>query len=437
MENKLLKFNPDEKDEVQLNVNSPLDPKLTDSTQTENKANLDIPENSWGQLDEFFAYMDKAKLAIVNPGDIPSSMKLGNYQSSEDVKGPEEFENAWNELIAENPEYAEFRDILTRISKKESNHQSIQNKAGAPAYGYFQLWETNLGGHSPEEVMSDPKLQIKLAIGLLKQNLRTFNDKDFSKAEELGYSVASMIGGSWLGGVGGVRAFLHENKNRTDSHWYGDKNKGASVGGYMDFFNQRFKQGGALPIGNKVKIKDKIFNLSIVEEDSEKAIGLSEKDSLPNDGGMLFIIKDDEKDDEGLVWFTMEDTKFPLDIIFIDKNLEVLQVSKGKPLDDTPIYGKGDYVLEVNEDSGITVGDFLEFETEKELNSKMLVLDSDGNVQMALEGGERVVSRRETKIIINQAKKAEAMKNDASYRTLGKYIFKVLERQDNNEPEYV
>lgn len=203
----------------------------------------------------------------------------------------------------------------------------------------------------------------------------------------------------------------------------------------MDEFN--FKLGGTLPVGNKVKINDKEYSLKIAENDLDKAIGLSKKDSLPNDEGMLFIINEDEKDEKGLVWFTMEDTKFPLDIIFINEDLEVVQVSKGEPLDKSPIYGKADYVLEVNTDSKIKVGDTLKFNTDKELSNKMLVLDSEGDVQMALDGGERIVSRRETKIIINKVYKADALKNDSSYQSLGKYIFKVLERQNNNEPEYV
>jgi hypothetical protein len=56
---------------------------------------------------------------------------------------------------------------------------------------------------------------------------------------------------------------------------------------------------------------------------------------------------------------------------------------------------------------------------------------------MNLKGGERIVSRRETKILIKKAKKAEASKTDGAYRALGRYIFKVLKRQDSREPEYV
>jgi len=45
---------------------------------------------------------------------------------------------------------------------------------------------------------------------------------------------------------------------------------------------------------------------------------------------------------------------------------------------------------------------------------------------MNLESGERIVSRRETKVIIKKALKANSSKEDKDYKALGKYIFKVL-----------
>jgi hypothetical protein len=45
---------------------------------------------------------------------------------------------------------------------------------------------------------------------------------------------------------------------------------------------------------------------------------------------------------------------------------------------------------------------------------------------MHLEGGERIVSRRETVILIKKALKAANSKEDKDYKALGKYIFKVL-----------
>ncbi|MCI7205621.1 MAG: hypothetical protein MSA15_06445 [Clostridium sp.] len=50
------------------------------------------------------------------------------------------------------------------------------------------------------------------------------------------------------------------------------------------------------------------------------------------------------------------------------------------------------------------VGDKLEFEDED--SPVMKVLAPDGSTQMELWGGERIVSRRETKILIKKAIKA-------------------------------
>jgi bifunctional DNA-binding transcriptional regulator/antitoxin component of YhaV-PrlF toxin-antitoxin module len=62
------------------------------------------------------------------------------------------------------------------------------------------------------------------------------------------------------------------------------------------------------------------------------------------------------------------------------------------------------YVVELNQNSGIKVGDSLEFEDDD--NIVMKVLAPDGSTQMGLQGGERIVSRKETKVLIRKAKKA-------------------------------
>jgi len=96
------------------------------------------------------------------------------------------------------------------------------------------------------------------------------------------------------------------------------------------------------------------------------------------------------------------------------------------------------YVLELNKDSGVKEGDELEFKPDNKLKSdKMHVLDKNGESQMELEGGERIVSRKQTKILIKKAKKAASLNTDESYKSLGKYMFKVLVGQENQEPEYV
>nr|DAX09046.1 MAG TPA: hypothetical protein [Bacteriophage sp.] len=59
---------------------------------------------------------------------------------------------------------------------------------------------------------------------------------------------------------------------------------------------------------------------------------------------------------------------------------------------------------------------------------------------MNLQGGERIVSRRETRILIKKAKKAYENKDkdyDRYCKALGKYMFKVIRGQDERPPEYV
>jgi hypothetical protein len=55
-------------------------------------------------------------------------------------KGLEAFNKAFDEVIAEDKDAAKYRNFLTKIAEKESAFDSyVQNKAGAPAYGYFQF----------------------------------------------------------------------------------------------------------------------------------------------------------------------------------------------------------------------------------------------------------------------------------------------------------
>ena len=114
----------------------------------------------------------------------------------------------------------------------------------------------------------------------------------------------------------------------------------------------------------------------------------------------------------------MQDTEVPLDIVFIDEELTVISVAKGEPLTETPhVENNVEYVLEVNQNSGIKPGDELDFAPEKKIDSKkMLVLDSEGKPQMELEGGERIFSRPNTKTLIKFAKKAVSTGNDNDYK---------------------
>ena len=182
-----------------------------------------------------------------------------------------------------------------------------------------------------------------------------------------------------------------------------------------------------------IKLGGQEYDIFIAKSEKAKERGLQFFKSLPKDEGMLFVINESNPVE---TFFHMHNVPFPLDLIFMDDEFKVLDVKRGNPEDDR-IEGKASYVLEINADSGIKPGDEADIEDEEDNEYVMKVLSPDGTVQMHLEGGERIVSRRETIILIKKALKAHASKEDKDYKALGKYMFKVLKGQDSREPEYV
>ena len=185
-----------------------------------------------------------------------------------------------------------------------------------------------------------------------------------------------------------------------------------------------------------VKIGSKEYKVREAKTEKEKIEGLQGVEKLPKDEGMLFYFNPDEQ-----ISMWMKDTKIPLDIIFINEEQEVTKVYHGKPNDETLVSSpETAYVLEVNQESGIKVGDELDIDDDNSV-PVMKVLAPDGSTQMELWGGERIVSRRESKILIKKAKAAEAVKGTPQFenkcRSLGKYIFKVIKGQDTRPTEYV
>lgn len=190
-----------------------------------------------------------------------------------------------------------------------------------------------------------------------------------------------------------------------------------------------------------INIGEKTYKVYIASSKEERIQGLQGVETLPENEGMLFVFEEPQT-----VSFWMKDTKIPLDIIFINDDLEVISIYKGVP-ESLELVEEDNvkYVLEVNQNSGISEGDELDFEEDEEDDEKefvMKVINSKGETQMELEGGERIVSRKETKILIKKAKLAESVKEDPikfknKCKSLGKYMFKVLNGQDSRDPDYV
>ena len=182
-----------------------------------------------------------------------------------------------------------------------------------------------------------------------------------------------------------------------------------------------------------IKIGGQEYDILLAKSEEQKKQGLQYFTELPKDEGILFYINE-EKPVE--TQFHMHNVPFPIDMIFMDDEFKVLDVKRGNPEDDN-IRGIASYVLEVNVDSGIKKGDEADLDEEDTHRYVMKVLNQDGSTQMSLEGGERIVSRRETVVLIKKALKANASKEDKDYKALGKYMFKILKGQDERPAEYV
>lgn len=181
-----------------------------------------------------------------------------------------------------------------------------------------------------------------------------------------------------------------------------------------------------------IEIGKQRYKVEVACTEEDRIKGLQGRESLDEDKGMLFVF-----DEPDTIDFWMQDTDIPLDIIFIDEDFEVISVYKGQPHDET-IAEEDDvqFVLEVNQGSGIKEGDELDIDDDDEVPT-MKVIAPDGSTQMELNGGERIFSRKNTKTLIRMAKRADKSKADRDYKALGKKMFTYLRQQDEREPEYV
>jgi uncharacterized membrane protein (UPF0127 family) len=76
--------------------------------------------------------------------------------------------------------------------------------------------------------------------------------------------------------------------------------------------------------------KSVLITAEIASTNEERSVGLMFRQTLPRDGGMLFIYPDDQTSGH---W--MRNTYIALDIAYLDSSGVVLEVRLGKPLDET------------------------------------------------------------------------------------------------------
>ena len=213
--------------------------------------------------------INKPESPIVTPAvSKPVASKVTYTPKS--YKGLAAFNKAYDEVEASNPEAKKYRQFLTKMAEQESGFNSaIQNRAGAPAYGYFQFMQDDkkynnirqYAGTDIETFRNNPKLQIEAAIKLAKSFEKGFSKEDLELANKNGYSTWGLLGGAWLAGNGGVRKFLRRQGNPSDRHW-SKEGKGTDVATRIKAFN--FKEGGmiikyqepAQPINRRDAIRD-------------------------------------------------------------------------------------------------------------------------------------------------------------------------------------
>ena len=126
----------------------------------------------------------------------------------------------------------------------------------------------------------------------------------------------------------------------------------------------KFIRDGILTFYDKSSKKIIIqIDIEIADNPAKRETGLMYRRSLPEKAGVLFIYSRRRP-----LYFWMNNTYIPLDIIFVDDDMKIVTISKNnKPLseDSIPSYRYSMYAVEVNagfcDRYGIQIGDYIRF----------------------------------------------------------------------------
>ncbi len=111
----------------------------------------------------------------------------------------------------------------------------------------------------------------------------------------------------------------------------------------------------------KMSIGKNTYVLEVADTVAAQERGLMERDSMPANHGMIFVFPK-----ERMREFWMKNTRFPLDIIFLDAGGRIVSAAQMKPYDlnTTSSVKPAKYAIELNkgeaEKSGVKVGDKLD-----------------------------------------------------------------------------
>ncbi len=103
------------------------------------------------------------------------------------------------------------------------------------------------------------------------------------------------------------------------------------------------------------------LTVEIADERDERQKGLMERESMPDDHGMLFVFPSDQE-----MSFWMKNTTIPLSIAYIASDGRILEIHDLTPLSEIAVRSSRSarYALEVNQGMfdtwGVSVGDLIE-----------------------------------------------------------------------------
>jgi hypothetical protein len=123
------------------------------------------------------------------------------------------------------------------------------------------------------------------------------------------------------------------------------------------------EQSGPVVLLETAGGEEVVVRVEVADTDDERQVGLMNRESLPEDAGMIFLF---DEDVSGGFW--MKNTLIPLSIAFADANGTIVRILDMEPCetDPCPTYEPGVFyrsALEVNqgafEDWGVAEGDTL------------------------------------------------------------------------------
>jgi len=119
-----------------------------------------------------------------------------------------------------------------------------------------------------------------------------------------------------------------------------------------------------LPPANSIKMKigNNNYNIELATTIAQKTKGLSGRDSLCKNCGMIFVFGFETN-----LPFWMKDTLIPLDMIWLDKNGKVVDIQTITEINSTKIYQNqtpAQYVIELNANDSqkinLKIGDIID-----------------------------------------------------------------------------